>query len=203
MTNVELQHRIDQLEAEQQQLQVDKLRAEADRQQAEAERDQLTAENAELREKLAQQELEYKLLIERVFGPKSERYIDNPDQLKLDFGGGDQVDDAVEGLKQAKEELETEVAGYTRRRKKRCEKLPEHLPCKIVTRDLPDEEKAGLTCIGYDSTETLIFVPPKLSVVETRYPKYIDPTHPEAGVKQPPREAGLVAGNRYGMGVAV
>ena len=203
MTNVEhLQHRIDQLEADQQQLQAEKLRAEAEKQQAEAEREQLAAENAELREKLEQQELEYKLLIERVFGPKSERYIDDPDQLKLDFGDGDQIDDAVEGLKQAKEELEIEVEGYTRRRKKRCEKLPEHLPRKIVTIDLPEDEKDGLTCIGYDSTETLIFVPPKLSVRETRYPKYVDPANSKAGVKQREREPGLVEGNRYGMGVA-
>ena len=116
MTSVELLHqRIARLEADQQQLQeeilqanADRARANADRARANAERDRLTEENAELREKLAQQELEYQLLVQRAFGPKSERYIDDPNQLKLDFGDSDQIDDAIDGIKQAKEELEVE-----------------------------------------------------------------------------------------------
>jgi len=210
MTSVELfNQRIVRLEADQQQLQeeilqanADRDRANADRDRANAERDRLAEENTELRQKLAEQELEYQLLIKRIFGPKSERYLEDPNQLKLDFGDRDQVDDAIEGIRQAKEELEIEVAGHTRRRKKRDEKLPEHLPREIVTIDLPEEEKEGLTCIGYDSTETLIFEPPKLRVRETRYPKYVDPAQSENGVKQAPREPGLVEGNRYGTGVA-
>lgn len=163
---------------------------------------QLEQENAELRDKLEEKSLEFKLLMERIFGSKSERYIENPGQLKIDFGDTDQMDDAVEGIKQAKEEQETEVAGYTRRRKPRREKLPEHLPRTVVTIDLPEDEKEGLTCIGFDATETLIYVPPKLSVRETRYPKYVDPSTSDGGVKQHGREPGLVEGNRYGTGVA-
>ena len=171
--------------------------------QLETDQQRVLEENQELRDTLAEKELELKLLMERFFGPKSERFIDDPNQLRLDFGDSDQVDDAIEGIKTATEELETEVEGYRRRKRKpRCEKLPEHLPREIVTIDLAEDEKEGLTCIGYDSTETLLFSPGKLSVRETRYLKYVAAENPAAGVKQPPREPGLVEGNRYDTTVA-
>jgi transposase len=169
----------------------------------ENEKRSLSDSNAELREKLDQKELELKLLIERFFGRKSERFIENPDQLKLEFGDSDQVEDAIEGIKQAKEEQETTVAEHTRRKRKpRNGKLPEHLPREVVVVDLPEEEKEGLTCIGYDSTETLIFSPSTLRVRETRYPKYVDSHDSFAGVKQSERASGLVEGNRYDTSVA-
>jgi len=171
--------------------------------QLEGEKQSLADSNAELREKLDQKELELKLLIERFFGRRSERFIADPNQLRLEFGDSDQVADAIEGIKQAKQEQETTVAEHTRRKRKpRNEKLPEHLPREVVVVDLPEEQKEGLTPIGYDSTETLIFSPSTLRVRETRYPKYVDSSDSSAGVKQAEREAGLVEGNRYDTSVA-
>lgn len=171
--------------------------------QLEAEKQSLADSNAELREKLDQKELELKLLIERFFGRKSERFIEDPNQLRIEFGDSDQIEDAIEGIKQAKEEQETTVDGYTRRRRKpRNEKLPEHLPREVVVVDLPEDEKEGLASIGYDWTETLIFSPSTLKVRETRYPKYVDAGDSSAGVKQAEREPGLVEGNRYDTSVA-
>ena len=191
-----LQRRVERLEADNRQLA-------ADRERAEDEKGRLTERNAELQEKLDKKELELKLLIERFFGRKSERYVEHPNQLRIEFGDSDQVDDAIEGIQQAKEEQETTVAEHTRRKRgARNEKLPEHLPREVVIIDLPVEEKEGLTCIGYDSTETLIFSPSTLKVRETRYPKYVDPNDSSTGVKQSEREAGLVEGNRYDTSVA-
>jgi transposase len=189
-----LQQRVEQLEAENRRLQ-------ADCQRAEDEKRRLAEENEELRERLEQKEHEFSLLLERFFAPKSERFIEDPNQLTLPFG--DQAEGADEGVKQAEKDQETTVGEHRRRKRKpRCEKLPEHLPREVVTVDLPEEEKAGLVCIGYDSTETLIFSPSALKVRETRYPKYIDPSDSSAGVQQRERQAGLVEGNRYDASVA-
>jgi transposase len=150
-------------------------------------------------------QLELKKLLERMFGSRSERYIDDPRQLKLDLGGGDdpQIDDAVEGLEQAVLEAGLDKPPRKRRkRKKPDEKFPPHIPRQVVDVDLSDEEKQGLKHIGYDTTETLQISRPKLTVVETRYHKYVAAGDPEAGVKSPPRAVGLVEGNKYDTSIA-
>lgn len=188
------------IEVEQLQRRIAEL--EAERQQAEADKQRLEQENQKLREELAAKELELKLLLKRLYGPKSERFVEGEGQLHLDFGDADQVDDALEGVKQAEMEQETTVEGYTRRRAPRRETFPDGLPREVVIIDLSDEEKEGLECIGYDKTETLVYVPGKLYIRETRYPKYVDPSDADRGVPQAEREAGLVEGNRYDTSVA-
>ena len=81
------------------------------------------------------------------FRNRSERYIDNPDQLRLDFGNTAEAADAALGLAEAVEDLEQTIPEHRRRkpRKKRDEKLPEHLPryevtaCLLYTSDAADE----------------------------------------------------------------
>lgn len=164
----------------------------------------LSEQHQQLRETLSERELELKLLLERFFGRKSERFLEDPNQLKLELGDSDQVDDAIDGIYQAKEELEIEVPAHRRRtsRRSREETFPDHIERTIVVKDLPEEEKAGLRCIGRDSTQTLVFKPGTLRVIETQYPKYIQPNDVTAGVMQAPREQGLVEGNRYDTSVA-
>lgn len=161
-------------------------------------------ENAEkLRESLAEKEAELQSLLRRMFGQKSERYVD-PSQLNLDFGDADQIQDAIDGIEEAMAERdqEDEEASQPRRKKSRRRRLPENLPRKIVDVDLPDEQKQGKKYIGYDTTETLGYVPAELFVRETRYHKYVTEGEPEAGVLQLPREPGIVEGNRYDTGIA-
>ena len=164
----------------------------------------LTTQHQQLRETLSERELELKLLLERFFGRKSERYLADPNQLKLDLGDSDQVDDAIDGIHQAKEELEIEVPTHRRRRsgRSREETFPDHIERTIIVKDLPDEEKEGLRPIGHDSTQTLVYKPGTLRVIETQYPKYIRPNDVTAGVRQSPRVPGLVEGNRYDTSVA-
>ena len=186
------------------QIEADKTAIEAENTAIQAIRKELEEENVKLRQTLSERELELKLLVERFYGRKSERFLDNPDQLRLEFGDSDQVEDAIEGIKQAVAELqETTVEKHTRRpRKPRREKLPDHLVREIVIVELPDDEKKELECIGYDSTETLVYVPGTLRVIETRYSKYVNPSSAADGVKQAPRAPGLVEGNRYDTSVA-
>ncbi len=207
----ELEARLEQQDALLQQKDAVLETQEAELRQQNAALEQQDALLTELQQKSAAQQLEIAMLLKELFGRKSERYIEDPKQLKLDFGVDDeQVDDAVDGLVQAVEESGREIAvpAHTRRRKKpRNEQLPENLPRYEVTADVPESERQcdehGVkTIIGYDTTETLEYERPKLRVRVTKYPKYACRQSPECGVTQPARPPGLVEGNRYDSSVA-
>ena len=202
MSTIEhLQRRLAELEADKRRVEEVLQRAEADKQRAEADKQQVEEENRQLRETLAEKEQALQALLKRFFGRRSERFVQDPQQLLLEFGDAEQVADALEGMRQAEEENEQDTVVYKRRRPRR-EKLPENLPREIVEVDLPEEEKVGRTCIGYDPVETLVYRPAELYIRETRYLKYVVPTNPQAGVRQPERAPGLVEGNRYDTSVA-
>lgn len=175
----------------------------------------LTAEEqAEKIAKLEQEKKELNLtiveLLQRAFRHRSERYLADPNQLKLDFNDSTDVADAAEGLAQAVEEAELIVKAHTRQkrpRKPRNEKLPEHLPRYEVEAPAADDL---LTCplhgqrevIAYDYTETLEFERPKLRVRVTKYPKFACKSQPQCGVASPERPTSLVEGDRYDTSVA-
>ena len=90
---------------------------------------------------LVEQKLTIDELLRRAFQKRSERYLENPDQLQLDFGDSPEVADATDGLCEAIEQAQREatdaanevvVPEHTRRkhapRKPRNEQLPAHLP---------------------------------------------------------------------------
>jgi transposase len=171
-------------------------------------------------EKLQQENAEQKLtiseLLRRAFEKRSERYLDNPDQLRLDFGNTPEAVDAAESLAEALAQVasaatEIVVPEHTLRqhlpRKPRNEQLPAHLPRHVIDAPVADEVQTCPThgakkLIGYDQQETLIFKRPKLSVLVTRIPKYACEDSPECGVTEAARPEGLVEGNRYDTSVA-
>ncbi len=157
------------------------------------------------------QEIELALaeLMQRAFRNRSERYLYNPNQLRLDFKDTDDAADAAEGLAQAVEEAKLPVKAHVRHhhaRKPRSEALPEHLPRYEVVADVPEDLKqcpqhGERTLIGYDSVETLEFERPKLRVRVTKYPKYVCDGHSNCGVASPERPTGLVEGHHYDTSV--
>ena len=160
---------------------------------------------------IQEQQLTISELLQRAFRHRSERYLEDPNQLKLDFGSTPEAADAAAGLAEAVEEAQLVVAEHKRRkrlpRKPRSEQLPAHLPRYEVEAPVPDDvkhcaEHGQRKLIGHDRVETLEFERPKLKVRVTLYPKYICENEPACGVSQPPREPGLVEGNRYGASVA-
>ena len=163
-------------------------------------------------ERLVQeQQLTISELLQRAFRHRSERYLEDPRQLKLDFGNTPEAADAAVGLAEAVEEAELVVAEHKRRKqlpkKPRSEQLPAHLPRYEVEAPGSDDvkhcaEHGQRKRIGHDRVETLEFERPKLKVRVTLYPKFVCENEPACGVAQPPREAGLVEGNRYGTSVA-
>jgi transposase len=164
----------------------------------------LKNENAELN-------LEINELLQQAFRRRSERYIQDPNQLKLDFGNTPGVADAADGLADAVQQAELIVAEHKRRKrsiqKPRHEGLPEHLPRYEVEAAVPEEVKNCAShgerkLIGHDRIETLEMERPKLKVRVTLIPKYVCAGKPECGVAEPPRQIGLVEGNRYGTSIA-
>lgn len=163
----------------------------------------LTTENAD-------QQLMINELLQQAFRKRSERYLEDASQLKLDFGNTPEIADAAEGLSDAIEQADVIIGEYRRRkrdRKPRNEQLPPHLPRYEVQLDVPESVK---TCeqhgvrkvIGYDRQETLEFERPKLRVRVTLIPKFVCEQEPACGVVGPPRPPGLVEGNRYDTSIA-
>jgi transposase len=187
----------------------------------ESQREQLRQQDIALQtkdqtiEQLTQERDEYKLafdkLVQQRFRNRSERYLENPDQLRLDFGDTAEAADAALGLAEAVDDAQI-IPEHRRRkpRKKRDEQLPEHLPRYEVTAEASDEtkscpthgERTLLPESMWDRTETLELEPPKLKVRVTKYPKYACRDHPECGIASPERPTGIVEGNKYDSSIA-
>lgn len=176
----------------------------------------LTVQIAERDKEIAEHKLTIAELLRRAFEKRSERYLEDPHQLRLDFPHAPEAADAAESLAEALEQVarasdEIVIPEHKRRkhreRKPRSEQLPEHLPRYEVTLPVPDE---ALTCathgpkklIGHDRLETLEFERPKLKVRVTLIPKFACEKSPECGVSEGARPQGLVEGNRYDTSVA-
>jgi len=172
-------------------------------------------------EKLAAKQLEINRLLKLAFGQRSERYLESPQQLQLDFGGGPEVTDAADGLQQAVDEKQRidEAAGDAanetpstaaappKKKKKRNEALPANLPRIEKIIDIPEDDKicgkhGEKTLIGYDVRESLVFIPSTLEVHVTKFAKYACPNQPECKVTQPELPASLIEGDRYSTSVA-
>ena len=167
-------------------------------------------------QELEQERDEYKLafdkLMEQRFRNRSERYIDDPDQLRLDLGDTDEAADAAAGLAEAVDELEQIIPEHRRRkpRKKRDESLPAHLPRYEVTAEVGEDvttcpthgERTLLPESMWDRTETLEIGRPNLKVRVTLYPKYACEGEPACGIASPERPPAIVEGNKYDASVA-
>ena len=160
---------------------------------------------------IEEQKLTIHELLQQAFRRRSERYLEDPHQLKLDLGDTDEAADAAAGLADAVEQAELIIGEHTRRRRAskqpRSEQLPEHLPRYEVEFEAPDEVKhcprhGERKLIGHDRLETLEFERPRLKVRVTLIPKYACDGEPACGVAEPPRPAGLVEGDRYDTSIA-
>ncbi|MBP62411.1 MAG: hypothetical protein CMJ62_12900 [Planctomycetaceae bacterium] len=175
-------------------------------------RQEQTQQFEKLSQEHAELQLAYNKLLQQRFGNRSERYIDDPNQLRLDLGDTDEAADAANGLADAVEDLEQTIPEHKRRkpRQERDESLPEHLPRYEVTAEVPDDLKSCPTHgqwtllpeSMWDRTETLEFERPKLKVRVTIYPKYACEGQPLCGIESPERPTSLVEGNKYDSSIA-
>ena len=184
----------------------------AERDTALAAKDALVAQQnqqlAEQKDTIAEYQLRLAAALQAAFKKRIERYLNDPNQLKIDFGNSPEVADAADGIADAVVE---NIEGYTRRKQKpsttRSEQLPPHLPRIEVILPVPEDQKfcpehGEREIIGHDWQETLKIEPPKLIVVRTGIPKLACEKHEECGVVEAPRPVGLIEGNRYDTSVA-
>jgi len=122
------------------------------------------------------------LLRKKLFGRTSERYVkEDPNQLKIDFGGEDMLPEEV----QVQLEVSKETVTYERKKKKENtnhpvrQPLPSHLERReeiIEPKPLPE----GSKCIGEEVTEILEYTPGSFYVRRIVRRKYA--LHKESGV---------------------
>ncbi|HRA87601.1 MAG TPA: IS66 family transposase, partial [Planctomycetaceae bacterium] len=149
-------------------------------------------------------------------------YLESPQQLQIDFGGGPEVTDAADGLQQAVDEKQlvdeatgeaanetpsTTAAQPKKKKKTRNESWPANLTRieKIV--DIPEDDKicgrhGEKALIGYDVRESLVLVPATLEVHVTKFAKYACPNQSGCKVTQPELPVSLIEGDRYSTSVA-
>lgn len=165
----------------------------------------------QLEAKIQQLEKDYLKLWQDRFAAKSERYINDPDQLRIDFGDTDEAADAAEGLAEAVEEAALIPAHRRRKpRKNRNESLPAHLPREEVVVDAPDAakhcdthgERKLLPEAMWDTVERLKYIPPQLLVEVRKYPKYACEGQSECGIATAERPTGIVEGDKYDTSIA-
>lgn len=161
----------------------------------------------------AQTEMEKlrKLLSHLVNGHRSEkRILPDAKQAWLPFEDSEEYRQA---RAEAEAEAERIIETYTvqRRVRKKKKSAPESFPSHIRREEQIVEADSSVkdcpthgerTVIGYDTTETLVRVPPELYVLVRKYPKYACPGNPACGVSSPERPTSLVAGDRYDTSVA-
>jgi len=164
---------------------------------------QLEAKNLQL-------EKNYLQLWRDRFEARSERYIADPDQLRIDFGDTDDAADAAEGLAEAVAEADLIPAHSRRKPRKNSHALPAHLP---RIEQVIDIAKADKTCSEHgakqllpeamwDVREKLVMIPPKFEVHVRKYKKYACQNQPECGIASAERPTGIVEGDKYDTSVA-
>ncbi len=164
----------------------------------------------QLEAKIEELKKDYLKLWQERFAAKSERYLSDADQLRIDFGDTDEAADAAEGLSEAVEEADLIPEHKRRKPKKRDESLPAHLPRKEIIVGVDDAdttcpthgEKQLLPESMWDVREKLVFVPGYLYVEVLKYPAYACTDQPDCGIATADRPTGIVEGDKYDTSVA-
>jgi transposase len=139
--------------------------------------DKLTAD-------LAYQQFMNEQLRRMIFGSKRERFIpaEVPEQLKLEFEPS--IVEIEESVSKEREAIRIE---YERKKDRKPHPgripLPANLPV-IETIIEPEEDTAGMTCIGREVTDELDYTPAKLHINRIIRPKYITAEDEQGNQKQ-------------------
>jgi transposase len=174
----------------------------------------ITSERDALRQRVAELEAANNRLVDMLWGRRSERRSESPDQRQLDFGGGlpelpsAEEQEIITAQAEADEARDRELLKRLEaRRKARREQARgrEDFPPTIERRqrvlDLPEEQKHGLKPIGVKSSERLRFEKPHMYVEVIKRPQYVVAGQPEKGVRSMPPPLSIVEGCKYDFSV--
>jgi transposase len=176
----------------------------------------LSQEREALKQRVAELESMNRRLVDMLWGRRSERRSESPDQQQLDFGDGSAEPPSAEeqvviaAQSQADEEQDQELlrrlkARREARRAKQQQQGREDFPPTIERRerviDLPEEQKEGLKPIGVKVSERLRFEKPHMYVEVIKRPQYVVPGKPEEGVRSMPPPLAIVESCKYDFSV--
>ena len=165
--------------------------------------------------RIAELETANNRLVDMLWGRRSERRTESPDQLSLSFPDGPSEPPSaeqkaiVEAQAVADEASERELLRRLAARRKarqekklgRKEEFPPHIERRERVLDLPEEQKVGLKCIGVKESSRLRFEKPHVYVEVVKRPQYVVPGRPAEGVKSMPPPLSIVEGCKYDFSV--
>ena len=165
--------------------------------------------------RIAELETANNRLVDMLWGRRSERRTESPDQLSLSFPDGPSEPPSaeqkaiVEAQAVADEASERELLRRLAARRKarqekklgRKEEFPPHIERRERVLDLPEEQKVGLKCIGVRESSRLRFEKPHVYVEVIKRPQYVVPGRPAEGVKSMPPPLSIVEGCKYDFSV--
>ena len=170
----------------------------------------LIEDRNKLQERVEELEAINQRLVDMLWGRRSERRVDDPDQQSLDFGEApsDEQPDVLMAQLQADEALDKQIVlkGAERRRQRKekqrkTREFPKHLERRERVLDLTDEEKAGLKQIGEAITERMRFEKPNVYIERIVRPKYVAQGQAERGVIAHAPPLSIMEGCKYDFSV--
>jgi transposase len=176
----------------------------------------ITEDRDALRQRVAELEAANTRLVDMLWGRRSERRSESPDQQHLAFGDepteppSAEEQEIITAQAQADEARDRELlkrleARRQARQEKQRQQGREEFPPSIERRervlDLPEDQKQGLTPIGVKITERLRFEKPHMYVEVIKRPQYVVAGQPEQGVKSVPPPLSIVEGSKYDFSV--
>ena len=175
----------------------------------------LVGERDLLQKRVTELEVINKRMVDMVWGRRSERRNDSPDQMQLAFAvepASAEQQEIIMAQAKADETTDLELlrrleARRKARQKARQEKqasnedFPPAFERRERTIDLSEEEKKGLKPIGVKVTEKLCFEKPHPYVAVIKRPQYVVAGQPEKGVRSAPPPLGIVEGCKYDFSV--
>jgi transposase len=174
----------------------------------------ITSDREALRQRVAELEAANNRLVDMLWGRRSERRSESPDQQHLNFGDepveppSAEQQEIITAQAKADEAMDLELLRRLEARRKarqekqsRSEEFPPHLEHRERVIDLPEEQKQGLKCIGVKVTKRLRFEKPHLYVEVIKRPQYVVPGQPEEGVRSMPPPLAIVESCKYDFSV--
>jgi transposase len=174
----------------------------------------ITSDREALRQRVAELEAANNRLVDMLWGRRSERRSESPDQQHLNFGDepveppSAEQQEIITAQAKADEAMDLELLRRLEARRKarqqkqsRSEEFPPHLEHRERVIDLPEEQKQGLKCIGVKVTRRLRFEKPHLYVEVIKRPQYVVPGQPEEGVRSMPPPLAIVESCKYDFSV--
>jgi transposase len=149
-------------------------------------------------------------LIDMLWGRRSERRIDDPNQQQFDFGEtpDEEQQEVIMAQLQADQALDEHLVKDEERRRRRrrakerqTREFPENIERRERILDLTDEQKADLQRIGESIAERMRFEKPTVYIERIIRPKYVAKGQPERGVIAQTPPLSIVEGCKYDFSV--